>query len=203
MKDDFVTKKEGTSMKKGTIVIISVLAFFAILLFWGIGTNNSLVQLHEDVSLEAGQIQTTLQRRSDLIPNLVSTVKGYAAHEEQVFTEIADARSKLSGAISSGDLEAIKEANDGLSSALTRLLAIQEAYPDLKADAQFTALMDELAGSENRINVARQKYNDTVATYNKQIKMFPSSIIANMNGFTEEEYFEADAGAQQAPIVNF
>lgn len=202
MKDDFVTKKEGTSMKKGTIVIISVLAFFAILLFWGIGTNNSLVQLHEDVSLKAGQIQTTLQRRSDLIPNLVSTVKGYTTHEEQVFTEIADARSKLSGAISGGDLEAIKEANDGLSSALTRLLAIQEAYPDLKADVQFTALMDELAGTENRINVARQEYNDTVANYNKRIKMFPSSIIASMNGFTAEKYFEADAGAQQAPIVD-
>lgn len=203
MKDDFVTKKEGTSMKKSTIIIISVLAFFAILLFWGIGTNNSLVQLHENVNLKAGQIQTTLQRRSDLIPNLVSTVKGYAAHEEHIFTEIADARSKLSGAISSGDLEAIKEANDGLSSALTRLLAIQEAYPDLKADAQFTALMDELAGTENRINVARQEYNDTVAAYNMRIKMFPSNIIANMNGFTEEGYFEADAGAQQAPTVSF
>lgn len=203
MKEDFVTRKEGTSMKKGTIVVISVVALLAIILLWGIGTNNSLVQLHEDVSLKAGQIQTTLQRRSDLISNLVSTVKGYASHEEQVFTEIADARSRLSGAISSGDLEAIKEANDGLSSAFTRLLAIQEAYPDLKADSHFTALMDELAGTENRINVARQKYNDTVAIYNKRIKMFPSSIIANMNGFTPEKYFEADAGAQQAPTVSF
>ncbi len=202
MNENFYMQK-GTSMKKGTIVLIVVVAVLVILLFWGIGTNNSLVQLHEDVNLKAGQIQTTLQRRSDLIPNLVSTVKGYAAHEEQVFTEIADARSKLSGAISSRDLGAIKEANDGLSSALTHLLAIQESYPDLKADIQFTALMDELAGTENRINVARQQYNETVAIYNKRIKVFPSSIIANMNGFTAEEYFEADAGAQQAPIVNF
>lgn len=190
-------------MSKGTIVLISIAAVLVIILLWGIGTNNSLVQLHEDVNLKASQIQTTLQRRSDLIPNLVSTVKGYAAHEEQVFTEIADARSKLSGAISSGDLEAIKEANDGLSSALTRLLAIQEAYPDLKADAQFTALMDELAGTENRINVARQQYNEAVAYYNKQIKVFPTSIIANMNGFTAEKYFEADEGAQQVPVVEF
>lgn len=195
--------KNDTSMSKGTIVLISIAAVLVIILLWGIGTNNSLVQLHEDVNLKASQIQTTLQRRSDLIPNLVSTVKGYAAHEEQVFTEIADARSKLSGAISSGDLEAIKEANDGLSSALTRLLAIQEAYPDLKADAQFTALMDELAGTENRINVARQQYNEAVAYYNKQIKVFPTSIIANMNGFTAEKYFEADEGAQQVPVVEF
>lgn len=190
-------------MKKGNIVLISIAAVLVIVLLWGIGTNNSIVRLHEDVSLKSGQIQTTLQRRSDLIPNLVSTVKGYATHEEQVFTDIAEARSELSGAISGGDIEQIKEANDGLSSALGRLLAIQEAYPELKADTHFTALMDELAGTENRINVARQQYNDTVANYNKQIKVFPSSIIANMNGFTAEKYFEADEGAQTVPKVEF
>lgn len=190
-------------MKKGTIVLISIAAILFIVLLWGIGTNNSLVRLHEDVNLKSGQIQTTLQRRSDLIPNLVSTVKGYAAHEEKVFTDIADSRAKLSGAISTGDMEAIKKANDGLSSALGRLLAIQEAYPDLKANTNFTALMDELAGTENRINVARQQYNDTVAKYNMKLKVFPSSIIANMNGFTAEKYFEAEEGSQTAPKVNF
>jgi len=190
-------------MKKGTIVLISIAAVLILILFWGIGTNNSLVRLHEEVNLKSGQIQTTLQRRSDLIPNLVSTVKGYAAHEEQVFTDIADSRAKLSGAISSGDMEAIKKANDGLSSTLGRLLAIQEAYPELKANENFTALMDELAGTENRINVARQQYNDTVAKYNMKIKVFPSSIIANMNGFTAEKYFEADEGAQSVPKVDF
>lgn len=190
-------------MKKGTIVLIAIASILAITLLWGIGTNNSLVQLHENVSLKSGQIQTTLQRRSDLIPNLVSTVKGYAAHESKVFTDIADARSKLSGAISSGDMQSIKSANDGLSSALGRLLAIQENYPQLKADTHFTALMDELAGTENRINVARQEYNDTIAIYNKRIKVFPSSIIANMNGFTSEKYFEADEGAKTVPKVNF
>lgn len=190
-------------MKKGNIVLIAIAAVLVIVLLWGVSTNNSLVRLQEEVSLKSGQIQTTLQRRSDLIPNLVSTVKGYAAHEEQVFTDIADARAKLSGAISEGDLEAIKTANDGLSSALGRLLAIQENYPDLKADKHFTALMDELAGTENRINVARQQYNDTVANYNKQIRVFPSSIIAGMNGFTAEKYFEADEGALTVPKVDF
>lgn len=189
-------------MKKSNIVLICILAVLVFVLLWGISTNNSLVSLHEEVDLKASQIQTTLQRRMDLIPNLVATVKGYANHEG-VFTEIADARAKLSGAISSGDIEAMKEANDGLSSALSRLLVIHEAYPELKADKQFTALMDELAGTENRINVARQEYNDTVAIYNKRIKVFPSSIIANMNGFTAEKYFEADEAAKDAPKVSF
>lgn len=190
-------------MKKGSIVLISILAVLVLILLWGISTNNSLVTLQEEVNLKAGQIQTTLQRRSDLIPNLVATVKGYAKHEETVFTDIADARAKLSGAISSGDMEAMKEANDVLSSALSRLLVVHESYPELKADAQFTALMDELAGTENRINVARQEYNDVVAVYNKRIKVFPASIIANMNGFTAEKYFEADEAAKDAPVVNF
>lgn len=190
-------------MKKSNIVLISIAAVLFIILLWGIGTNNSLVRLNEEVKLKYGQIQTTLQRRSELIPNLVSTVKGYAAHEEQIFTDIADSRAKLSGAISGGDIEDIEKANDGLSSALGRLLAIQEAYPELKANENFTALMDELAGTENRINVARQQYNDTVAKYNMKVKVFPSSIIANMNGFTAEKYFEADEKAQTAPKVNF
>ena len=189
-------------MKKGSIVLISIVAVLVLALLWGISTNNSLVTLQEEVNLKAGQIQTTLQRRCDLIPNLLATAKGAAAHEE-IYTDIANARAKLSGAISSGDMEAMKEANDGLSSTLSRLLVIQEAYPELKADAQFTALMDELAGTENRINVARQDYNDTVAVYNKRIKVFPASIIANMNGFTAEKYFEADEDAKDAPVVSF
>ncbi len=190
-------------MKTGTKVLISLAAIFALILIWGISTNNSLVQLHEDVKYQQGQVQSTLQRRSDLIPNLVATVKGYAAHEETVFTDIADARSKLAGAISEGNLNEIESANDGLSSALGRLLAIQENYPDLKANENFIALMDEIAGSENRINIAREKYNDKVAIYNKRIKVFPSNIIANMNGFVDEKYFEADEGSENAPKVEF
>lgn len=189
-------------MKKN-YVDFSIVAVLLIAVLWGISTNNSLVSLHEDVNLASGQVQSSIQRRSDLIPNLVSAVKGYASHEKQVFTDIADARSKLAGAISDGDLGAIKTANDGLSSALGRLLAIQEDYPELKSDSHFTALMDELAGTENRINIARQKYNDAVADYNKRIKVFPSNIIADMYGFTEKGYFEADEGAKTVPKVDF
>jgi len=194
-------------MKKGCIISIAIVGVLVLILIstisWAIGLNNSFVQLREDVRLKAGQIQTNLQRRMDLIPNLVSTVKGYASHEEKVFTDIADARSRLSGAISSGDIEAIKTANDGLSSALGRLLAIQENYPTLKADALFIGLQDELAGTENRINIARQQYNDTVAKYNKRTMVFPSSIIAGIRGFNAEKYFDADQGAQQVPKVEF
>lgn len=190
-------------MKNLSKVLIGVVVVIALCIIWCITTNNSLVRLQEDVRLASGQIETTLQRRSDLIPNLVSTVKGYATHEETVFTDIADARAALSGAISSGNIEDIQAANDGLSSALSRLLMLQENYPDLKADTQFTALMDELAGTENRINYARQEYNDMVSKYNARIRTFPTSIIAGMLGFTAEDYFEAAEGADKAPIVEF
>jgi len=190
-------------MRKYRIDLITVAVVLLIATIWGISTSNSLVQLREDVRLKSGQVQTTLQRRSDLIPNMVETVKGYAAHEEQVFTDIAEARSKLSGAISRGDIDEISAANNELSSVLGRLLAIQEAYPELKADTLFIGMMDELAGTENRINIARQQYNDTVAVYNKRIQVFPASMIASVRGFTAERYFEADAMAQFAPQVNF
>ena len=159
--------------------------------------------LREDVRMQQSQVETTLQRRSDLIPNLVNTVKGYATHEEEVFTEIADARSKLAGSIESGDLDSISESNSELDSALSRLLAITENYPDLKASEQFTALQDELAGTENRINVARQHYNEKVMTYNTTVQRFPTSIIAGIFGYSPAEYFEASEEAQEVPEVNF
>lgn len=140
---------------------------------------------------------------NDLIPNLVATVKGYANHEEAVFTEIADARSKLAGSIESGDMESISEANTALDSALSKLLAISENYPDLKASEQFIALQDELAGTENRIAVARQYYNEKLNTYNTKVQKFPSSIVAGMSGYYPMEYFEADEGAKEVPTVNF
>ena len=145
--------------------------------------------------MQQSQIETTLQRRNDLIPNLVATVKGYANHEEAVFTEIADARSKLAGSIESGDMESISEANTALDSALSKLLAISENYPDLKAS--------ELAGTENRIAVARQYYNEKLNTYNTKVQKFPSSIVAGMSGYYPMEYFEADEGAKEVPTVNF
>lgn len=190
-------------MKSSTKLLIIILAIVAVLVIWFISAQNSLVSMEEEVKLQFAQVETTLQRRSDLIPNLVETVKGYASHEEEVFTQIADARAKLSGSIKTGNVEDINAASNELDSALSRLLVITENYPELKANEQFTALMDELAGTENRIAIARQNYNETVSKYNKAIKMFPKSIIANMNGYEAAAYFEADDDAKDAPDVNF
>ena len=190
-------------MKNGTKVLIGSGVVVVLILIWFFGTRNSLVSLKEEVEMQQSQIETTLQRRSDLIPNLVATVKGYANHEEKVFTEIAEARSKLAGSIKSGDMKSISEANDTLDSALSRLLAISENYPDLKASEQFIALQDELAGTENRIAVARQYYNEKVRTYNTAVQRFPTSIIAGMSGYYPMQYFEADESANEVPKVNF
>lgn len=191
-------------MKKSNgLALVVIIAIVVIIGGWFIGTRNSLVSMREDVDMQLSQVETTLQRRSDLIPNLVETVKGYASHEEEVFTEIADARARLSGSIESGDIEAIGEANNALDSALGRLLAISENYPNLQASEQFIALQDELAGTENRISVARQHYNESVRSYNTTVQMFPTSLIAGMNGFYPVPYFEADEGATEVPEVSF
>lgn len=187
-------------MKTALKVICAVL-ILCIIIF--VGINNNLVTLKEDVDMQQSQVQTTLQRRSDLIPNLVATVKGYAAHEEKVFTEISEARSKLAGCIETGDMESISNANSSLDSALGRLLAISESYPELKASEQFIALQDELAGTENRIAVARQYYNEKVKAYNTAIQTFPNSMIAGLNGYKSMPYFEADESASKVPEVNF
>lgn len=191
-------------MKKSNgLTFVIMIAIVVIIGGWFIGTRNSLVSMREDVDMQLSQVETTLQRRSDLIPNLVETVKGYASHEEEVFTEIADARSRLSGSIESGDIETIGEANNELDSALGRLLAISENYPNLKASEQFIALQDELAGTENRISVARQYYNESVRSYNTIVQQFPTSLIAGMNAFYPVPYFEAEEGATEAPEVSF
>lgn len=190
-------------MKNGSKALIVVVVVVLLFVFWFFGTRNSLVSLKEDVEMQQSQIETTLQRRSDLIPNLVETVKGYTTHEEDVFTEIADARSNLAGSIKSGNIQSINEASNVLDSALGRLLAISESYPDLKASEQFIALQDELAGTENRIAVARQYYNEKVRTYNTAVQRFPTSIIAGMSGYYPMQYFEADESANEVPKVNF
>lgn len=187
-------------MKKGTIILIAVIAVIAIIAFSCVGTYNSLVEQRENVDTQYSAIETQLQRRIDLIPNIVNTVKGYAAHESEVFGAVSDARARLAGASTK---EEAAEADSELTSAVSRLLMIAENYPDLKADTQFTALTDELAGTENRIAVARKDYNDAAKTYNTQIKTFPKVIIANLFGFEKAEYFEAAEGAKSAPQVNF
>ena len=189
-------------MKKSTF-FYAIAGLLLLVLLWGVSTRNSMVSSYEVVQSKAAAIETQLQRRNDLIPNFVATVKGYAAHEEEVYTEIADARAKLSGAIDKNDMASVSEANQELESALSRLLVVVENYPELKANENFIALQDELAGTENRIAKARNDYNEEVMSYNKQIKVFPNSIIANMAGFEEAVYFKAEEGAEKAPTVDF
>lgn len=178
-------------------VVVGIIVLFALML---IPSYNKFVSLEEDVSQSYAQVDNQLQRRMDLIPNLVESVKGYASHEREVIGEISDARAKLAGAQGP---EAQAEANDELSSALSRLLVVVENYPDLKANENFQQLMDELAGTENRIGRARQDYNETVSTYNRQVKRFPGRFIASIFGFDEKEYFRADEAASEPPKVNF
>lgn len=187
-------------MKKKSLVIIIVIA--AVLLIAGlfIGGYNGLVNLEAKTDTAFANVQVQLQRRSDLIPNLVNTVKGYAAHETDVYTAVSDARARLAGAAT---VDEVNSADGELSSALSRLLAISENYPELKANENFLSLQDELAGTENRIGVARKDYNDVVQVYNVKIRSFPTNIFAGMLGFEKKELFAADEGAQSVPSVDF
>lgn len=191
-------KKSGLTIILGFIGVL----VFAGLMFvgWVFSGYNSLVSVNEEVGSKWSQVENNMQRRNDLIPNLVNTVKGYTKHEEKVFAEIADARSKLMGAKT---VDEKAKADGELSNALSRLLVVTENYPDLKANAQYTQLMDELAGTENRIAVSRRDYNEIVKKYNTQVKQLPVSIIAGAMGFSEKDYFKADEKAKDAPKVEF
>lgn len=185
-----------------TLIVVVVLLVVALLVgSWFVGIRNQMVTKRETVNAAWSSVDVALQRRSDLIPNLVETVKGYAAQETTIFTEIAKARSALIGAKTPADKIA---ANGSLDSALSRLLVITENYPQLKSNENFLRLQDELAGTENRIAQERRSYNDTVQDYNTYIQLFPNSIIAGMSGFARNDaYFKADEGARTVPKVNF
>jgi len=172
------------------------------LLISGCGYNR-IQSLDERAQAYQGQIEVQLQRRADLIPNLVNTVKGYAQHEEAVFTQVAQARSGLLGAVKSGDPEAMATANATMTSALGRLLVVAEAYPQLKADQSFIRLQDELTGTENRIATSRNDYTAAVNEYNAYIRQFPQVITAKVTGAKPRKYFAAAEGATQAPTVDF
>lgn len=180
------------------------------LLFSGCGYNR-MVTLEEGVSAAWAQVENVYQRRMDLIPNLVETVKGYASHEQETLTELTEARSRAGGVMDVdedllNDPEAFarfQEAQDGLGSALQRLLVVTENYPDLKANQNFLALQDQLEGTENRIAVERKRFNDAVRVYNTTIRRFPQLIMARMAGFEAKPYFEASEGADVAPKVEF
>ncbi|NLK08583.1 MAG: LemA family protein [Firmicutes bacterium] len=184
-------------MKKGLIIAGVIIL---VLVFTVAGQYNSLVGLETNVDARWAQVENQLQRRADLIPNLVNTVKGYASHEEGIFTDIAEARGRL---LAAGDPQAAAEANEGLDSALGRLLAIAENYPELKADTSFVRLQDELAGTENRIAVERMRYNESIENWNRTILRFPTVIIARLMGKVSRPYFEAAESARDVPMVEF
>ena len=189
------------------IVAVCVLGLFSCYK----NTYNSLVSLDEGVSSQWAEVQNQYQRRLDLIPNLVSTVKGYAKHESDVFTQVAEARASAGGQVNISDqvlndpnaFAKYQEVQDNLSSSLQRLLMVTENYPELKADQNFLSLQDQLEGTENRITVARNRYNDAARSYNTKVRSFPSNIIASMSGFVTKSYFAASSEAQSAPKVEF
>ncbi len=188
-------------MQRAIVVIIVLLLIAFLLGSMYVGRRNEMVRKRETVNAAWSQVDVVLQRRADLIPNLVETVKGYAGQEQKVFGDIAAARSQLLNAKTPTDKIA---ANGQLDSALGRLLVIVENYPQLKSNENFMRLQDELAGTENRIAVERRRYNETVQDYNTYISLFPNNIVAGMSGFTRNDaYFKADEGSRQAPHVNF
>lgn len=187
-------------MKKSLKVILGVIILLLILALPLVGSYNRLVNLDEQVNNNWSQVENQLQRRLDLIPNLVETVKGYAAHEKEVLADISAARAKLAGAQTVPEAAA---ADEELTGALSRLLVVVENYPDLKADANFRQFQDELAGTENRIAVSRMDYNAAVKEVNATVRRFPTVIVARLFGFSARDYFEADEDAQTVPRVDF
>ncbi len=187
-------------MKKA-LIIIGVIVVLLIAAGASLGGGyNRMVRLEENVNASFAQVQTVLQRRYDLIPNLVETVRGYASHEERTLTEVTEARARVGGAATPG---ARLEAENQLAGALSRLMVVVEAYPDLKANQNFVMLQDQLEGTENRIAVERRRYNESVQIYNQYIRQFPRAMFAGMFGFERKPFFEAPSEAQEAPRVDF
>lgn len=196
-------------MKKGYIVLIVIAVVLLGIFLWFKGSYNDMVNRRENVSAQWSNVENQYQRRLDLIPNLVSTVKGYAAHEENTLTDVVNARAKATqmqlnvNQLDEATMKKLNSVQGELSSALSRLMAISERYPDLKANQNFLDLQAQLEGTENRIAVERRKFNDVARSYNAYIQQFPRNILAGMFGFTPKPYFEANAGAENAPKVEF
>ena len=193
-------------MKKSTIIIIVVVALLAI---WGVSGYNGLVTMDENVSGQWSNVETQYHRRADLIPNLVNTVKGYASHEKETLEGVVEARSKATQmTVDANDLTPEKlaeyqKAQGAVTSALGKLLAITENYPDLKANENFKELQAQLEGTENRISVERKRFNDTARAYNTAIRTFPRNLLAGMFGLDKRPYLESEEGADKAPKVEF
>ena len=193
-------------MKKGLIIAIVAVA---IIVFWAIGTYNGLVKEQQKVEESWAQVENVYQRRADLIPNLVSTVKGYAKHEKETLEGVVQARANATSVkieasnLDEASLKKFQNAQGELSAALGKLLAVREAYPELKANENFRDLQAQLEGTENRITVERRKFNEVAREYNTSIRTFPKNIFAGMFGFQTKPYFQAEAGAEKAPKVSF
>jgi len=196
-------------MKKSWIIIIVVLVVVFMIGGWFVGKYNTMVIANETVNEKWAQVENVYQRRADLIPNLVATVKGYATHEKETLQGVVEARAKAtSTTIDAGNMDAasmqkFQAAQQGLSSALSRLMVVVEKYPDLKANQNFMELQAQLEGTENRIAVERKRFNEAAKTYNLSIRMFPNSMLAGMYGFEKREYFKAEETAKTAPKVEF
>ena len=196
------------NVKKNLGWIIPV-GIIVVLVMWAIGGYNGMVKMDEQVQNKWANVETQYQRRADLIPNLVSTVKGYAKHEQQTLEDVVKARSEATQVkvdaenLTPEKLAAFQKAQSGVSSALGRLLAVAENYPDLKANQNFLELQSQLEGTENRITVARKDFNDAAKSYNQSIRQFPKNILAGMFGFEKKSYFEAEAGSEKVPKVEF
>lgn len=196
-------------MKKGTIVIIVIVAVVAIIALWAVGGYNGLVSAEEKVNAQWANVENQYQRRADLIPNLVATVKGYATHESETLENVVAARARATQVTVNAEnltpeaLQQYQAAQGELSSALGRLLMITENYPDLKANENFRDLQVQLESTENRIAVERGRFNEMAKSYNAAIRRFPRNILASLFGFERKPYFEAEAGASQAPRVEF
>lgn len=193
-------------MKKSTIIVLAVIVLLAI---WGMTSYNGMVKMDESVSTAWSNVENQYQRRSDLIPNLVNTVKGYATHEKETFQAVVEARSKATQMTISADdltpekMQAFQKVQGEVGSALSRLLAISEAYPQLKANENFKELQAQLEGTENRISVERKRFNEVARAYNTSIRSFPRNIFASLFGFDKRPYFEAEEGSDKAPKVEF
>ena len=196
-------------MKKGLIVLLVIVGVVVFIAMSFMGAYNGLVQMDEQVSQAWAQVENVYQRRLDLIPNLVETVKGYAEHEQSTFIDVTEARAKAAGAISKEVItdpqkfQQFQESQAALSSALSRLLVVVEKYPDLKANENFLSLQAQLEGTENRISVERGRFNEAAQIFNTKIRQFPTNVIGGMFGFKSKEYFKSDKGAEVAPKVQF
>ncbi|MGC8866116.1 MAG: LemA family protein [Bacteroidales bacterium] len=196
-------------MKKGLIITLVILFVILIFIFQGIGMYNSLVKSEEAVNAQWANVENVYQRRADLIPNLVNTVKGYANFEQKTLTDVIEARAKATSVqinpekLDEASLQKFQAAQDGLSSALARLMVVVERYPELKANQNFLELQSQLEGTENRIAVERRKFNEMAQAYNTNIRTFPRNIFASLFGFEKKAYFQAAEGAETAPKVEF